>query len=249
MAKNQDAWWDPSSHKSGGYLEGKRGFIRDAEFTRDNYNGKGKDRTVLTFRLEIPGIPDDKQPYPVKIGMGDTFWPSLDGKTKEVTGPRLVNVKGRALDKKTQFHSFQLTLAAAKFPVRKFAEEGASALNGAEMSFSYTSKTFKIEGEQTETEWLVVDEFFGFEGEAGSSSPAEEPVDESALLAELAGSLTTALQENNGEIPRGQVSIRLNKTLKDNPNRTRLLTMATKDEYLGQVEGITFDRKAIKLSE
>jgi len=182
----------------------------------------------------------------VEVSAGKQQMPSLDGKSPEVSGPRLFSASGKGIDKKTVIHAFLIKLGATGFPMAKFAELGAAALNGADVTMGALDKTYNIEGESKEKTYDVITEFHGFVGEAVEA--AAEPVDESAAISELGVALLDTLQANNGEIPRGQLSIRLNKALKDNPLRVKLLGMVTKDEVLGQIEGITFDKKVVKLA-
>lgn len=245
---SENKWWDPKAHTSGSFLEGKRGVIKDAEFVRNNCKGHCPERTVLQFRLELPDVAPEKQPFPVQIGFGKEQYPSVDGASKELSGPKLYSPTGKGVSKKSVGHFFLVKLAASGFPMEKFGEVGAAALNGADVTMGALDRTYTIENETKESTYDVVTQFHGFVEVAGGAAAEATPEDETDAIAQLSEVLLAALAEHNGEIPRGQLSIRLNKGLKENPNRVKLLGMVTKDDVLGQIEGITFDKKTVKLA-
>jgi hypothetical protein len=245
-------WWDPEAHSSGSYLDGKRGIVREAEFVRHNCNGHCPEATALRYRVEIPDLAEDKQPFPVDISSGKVLWPSNDGKTKDVSGPHLVHGDGGPfrVDKKTGLNIFVKALDGSGFPMEKFAESGAAALVGADVTIRGIDRSYKIDGEQKEKTYDVISEFHGFvedgeEGGTGETPSSPDTPDAEELTAELNGLLLDALKEHGGEIPRGQLSIRLNKFVKGNLNRKQLLSLVTKDDVLGRLEGITFDKKVV----
>lgn len=239
--------WDPESYSVGSFLEGKRGVIREPEFVRHNCRGHCQETGALRFRVVLPDVAEEKQPYPVDYNVGKDFWPSEDGKSKAVTGNRIISMSGRKVDKKTKFFLLRQSLAQAGFPLEKLGEDGAMALDGADVTFRAIERQFNIKGEQVDSVADVVAEFHGFVDGDGGGSEEAGGADQEELVAELSTALIEALDANKGEIPRAQISIRLNKALKDNPNRAEILALAAQDEVLGQIDGITFDKKVLKL--
>jgi hypothetical protein len=242
MAEQEQNWWDPDSHSSGSYLDGKRGVITEAAFIRHNYKGKGPEKTAFQFRVELPDVDEDKQPFPISWGVGPNHWPSRDRKTKDTEGPFLIHPEGKKVDKRSVFHTGFKALAGTGFPMKDFAENGADAFLGAEFTFKGLDKEYDIEGKHVEAVYNVPAEFHGFT--SGAAGPPA-PKDESEVIGIFQKALLSAL-DKQPEIPRAQLSIRLNEFLADNPRRTAVLALISRDDVLGGLEGIVFDKKTVR---
>lgn len=243
---DQNAWWDTSTHSSGSFLDGKRGVIREPRFERVPAKDQIPERTALIYKLVIPNIPDDKQPFPARVSCGGKPMPAKEPGGKPCQeGPHVVG----KIDKKAYIHIFIDSLVTAGFPMEKFAKQGALALDGADVTIRGIDQTFKIDGEKQEASRDIIGEFHGFvTGDEAEGEAAEGAADDEALTAELNALLLDVLEERGGTLPRAQISLRLSKPLKDNPNRTRILELATDDAVLGALEGITVDPKGKAIS-
>lgn len=241
MSETQEyRWWDVDSHSTGSYLDGKTGTVVAAEFKRDNYGGRGPERTVLSVTVRIPDVAEDKQPRPINFKAGDN-WPSRDRVTRDVAGPFLQ--AGGKVDRKTVLSKFLKNLASTGFNMNRFADEGAEALVGSTFVWKGTTIDYgKIDGKQTEGNYDFPVELVS-EGEGGAEAA---PEDNTALVAALQAALNAALEETP-EIPRGQLSIRLGKHLADfEGDRSKALAFLLQDSNLALFEGVSFDKKTIR---
>jgi len=247
--------FDPDNFVTKTLLNGKIAAIREAEFVRHNYGGKIAEQ-VTALRLRVTSDELEKQPKPILVACGDLY-PSQDGKTKALAGPFLV---GGKIDNRSSIATFLKNLKASGHPGIN-NPRGATAL--IDENFLWKS----IEKSVSKTDTKAYDVPAEYKGKAapeqaavgvGADEAPAVPVGTEPQVAtesslEVAQSLRekvkAALVKFNGEIMRGQLSVRVGAELANEPQDRKMAMFALllKDEFLASIDGVTFDKKTVKL--
>jgi len=238
-------------------LGGRRGVILDGEIIKHNYGGA---TTTLATALQLTvSIPEFERPSNPRYSAGGAL-PSLDGRTAAERGPHVVG----KISKGTNLADFLTNLKAAGFPLGKL-KDGFGGLAGADVTFKTVEK--KINKKDIKS-YDFVGEFHGFvtpeklaelksaaesvtvpvEGAPAEAPPIAPPADDD-LKAAVASAIVTALRaEASGEIVRGQLSQKVGPSLSTHPNRARALALLINDGFLATIQGVTYDKRSLKLS-
>lgn len=251
--------FDPENSISSHPLNGKRGVVVKAEARRHSY---GKADIPETCALFLTVYVEEFAKLRTEIyGIGDQYYPSdkFQGQPTAI-GPFVVGDKG--LPKNSNTTMFLAELKSSGFPFERMSQ-GFKGLEGADLTFKTVER--KV-GKGVAKTYAVPAEYHGIvevtkemlthgleESPVVAEGEAPAPKSDDAYVREVtAKALKAALQENGGEIPRGQLSIRvqkeLNKLGNGSVNKPQALGLLTKDEFFTSIEGVTFDAKTIKLS-
>lgn len=251
--------FDPENAISSHALNGKRGVIVKAEARRHSY---GKADIPETCALFLTVYVEEFAKLRTEIyGIGNDYYPSdkFQGQPSAV-GPFVVGSKG--LPKNSNTTLFLSELKTAGFPFEKMSA-GFKGLEGADVTFKSVdrkvgsgTKAYAVvaeyHGQKEVTKEMLAHGLEEIHDEAPTDAPAHTPADDATIRAATATALKAALKENGGEIPRGQLSIRvqkeLNKTANGTIDKPKALALLTKDEFFASVEGVSFDAKTVKLS-
>lgn len=255
--------FDSENFEATSKLNGRRGVVLDAVFIRHNYNGKSeKDATALSVTVRVPEFEKASN----NLYSAGSLWPSseptklgADGKPKggpkELTGAFLTD---GAIAKGSNVADFLNELKSAGFPILEFGKLGATALVGADLTWKTIekgkgkfAKTYDVPAEyhgRKSAEEVAALKAGASEDEAAAESAPAAAVDQSAAEAALVAATIAALKEANGEIPRGQLSIRVGSKLPKDVDKGYAMTRLLKDEFLAGIPGATWDKKILKLA-
>jgi len=229
---NQEAtFFDPETFVTTSKLNGRRGLITEAVFVRHNYGGKiSEEATAARLTVVCDALP---KPVVNLYGCGNLF-PSEDRRTKAPSGPYLI---GGQVTKGSNLDPLMRAIQTSGFPREKLKAEGLYALDGAEFDWIAFEKRA---GKEVKT-YDMPAKFIGF---AGGEAPVAAP-DDSEIKMLVATALRAALEEQ-AEIPRGQLVVKVGPKLGPVGNKTAALGLLLKNDFLAQVEGIVFDAKVVR---
>ncbi len=255
--------FDPSNFVTTTALNGKRAAIRPgAIFARRKY--KDTDQESHTFLVITVDGPSLTQPRTNLIKTGAN-WPAIkDASGKLVRAESGPFLAGR-VEKNSNVSTFLSNLKASGFDMAGMGSKGSAALDNAEITWKAVEK--KISGEAKAYD--VPAEFHGYvtadyfparvqsentavEADASTAGVAPAgngavtaPVDPAVLEQQVIDAIGQAVAQH-GEIPRGQLSIRVGPLLKDNPNKAQAFSLLMSDEVISKVPGVMYDKKTIK---
>lgn len=257
--------FDPSSFVTKTALNGRRGVIREAAFIRHNYGKPGED-SASALRLVVVS-PDLEKPRVLLIAMGDV-WPSTDGRTKSTSG----NFIAGKIDKNSNLAMYLNNLKAAGFQMALMGAKGAAALENADFTWKAVEK--KVSGEFKAYD--VPSEFHGYAaplseaektaifagqpqgggqeaaapgGNGAVAASAEPEISDEELQSKVRLAVAQTVQENGGELARGQLSIKVGPKLAGIPRKTDALQLMIQDDFLGSIPGVTYDKKTLKTTQ
>lgn len=255
--------FDPKNFVTATALNGKRGVIVEADFRRTTYGGKSEESTVLRVAIYCEEL---EKKFRINLVSCGGVWPSnTNNGDKQQSGNFLT---GGRVENRSNIADFMRNRKAAGHPGMP---QGAASLVGAD--FTWKSLEKKINGElkaydvpaqyHGQVDIAPLKEKLAIYVNASTAAPAATaPVDAATVAAAVATSpaateelrvqlaqlVKDALAKAPGnELPRGQLSAQVGPSIQG-PQRAQALVLLLKDEFLGGIEGVTYDKKSIKLT-